>query len=244
MKRACGIVALAVLFLILALPFARSASASEAPVSLTVVFEYSGSYIPEAEFELYKVGDFGNGAFVLTGEFADNFSTDGIEDHEGWDALAAEMKDFVDGNGIEALASGFTDENGRVSFSGLSRGLYLVIGRDVQYEDDQYCSVPFLVALPSWDSELGEWINDVTAMPKPGMVVPVPTDTPAPTETPEPVETPEPTETPAPTEPGEPTPTPEPLPQTGMQWTPVFWLVCIGAALLTVGTTLSLIAKK
>lgn len=226
------------------------AAAAQPPASLKIEFSVADTVIPNAEFDIFIVGDFDleHGAFILTDVFADEFSTEGVIGSDKWDELALSMKDFVDENGISPLASGLTDNSGRVSFSGLSRGLYLVIGRDAEYAGSTYYSLPFLVALPSWDESAAEWIYDVEAKPKPGVITPTQSPEPTLTPTPKPIATPLPTNTPKPTprpsQPAQPTPTPKPLPQTGMLWEPVFWLIGIGVLLIIIGAALRLVRKK
>lgn len=226
------------------------AAAAQPPASLKIEFSVAETVIPNTEFDIFIVGDFDmdHGAFILNDTFADTFSTEGVIGTEKWDELALSMKEFVDENGIAPLASGLTDNNGKLSFYGLSRGLYLVVGRDAEYEGSIYCSLPFLVALPSWDESAAEWIYDVEAKPKPGVVMPTQSPEPTLTPTPKPTATPLPTNTPKPTprpsQPAQPTPTPKPLPQTGMLWEPVFWLIGIGVLLIIIGAALRLVHRK
>ena len=145
--------------------------------SLTVEFSSNDTAIPKAKIEIWKVGVFNNSAVLeLKGVYAGAFSLNGVKGHENWDALAAAMRDYVDGNGIDPLHSKTTDNNGRADFGTLTRGLYLVVCRDTEYNGSIYRSLPFLVTLPNYvDEGGGNWIYNVTAKPKPGVSGPVQT---------------------------------------------------------------------
>ena len=51
-------------------------------------------------------------------------------------------------DGLQPLAEGKTDENGRLTFSGLEPGLYLVTGEKHTTGGVTYTPEPFLVSLP------------------------------------------------------------------------------------------------
>lgn len=247
-------------FVFLAQP--KGASGSEADLSLTVEFKVSETEIPGAVFDIYKIGVFVTDTYYeLTGAFKDAFSIEELtDDYEGWDALAAEMSAFADGNGVAPTASSETNEYGLAVFEDLSAGLYLVVGRDAEYNGIRYCSLPFIVSVPARDAATGSFINNVTARPKPGVEEPIPTEAPTPEPTAEPTPeptgepTPEPTPTAEPTgeptpeptaEPTEePTPTPEPIPQTGMLWWPVFVFAAAGVILVAIGAAVRASARK
>ena len=70
-------------------------------------------------------------------------------------------------DGLQPLAEGKTDENGRLTFSGLEPGLYLVTGEKHTTGGVTYTPEPFLVSLPGLDGK-DNWVYDVTADPKYG----------------------------------------------------------------------------
>ncbi len=142
----------------------------EAETSLTVEFYMSDTAIPGAKIDIWKVGEFNASLTAeLTGVFAEAFNPGKVSGHDGWDTLAANMRDYVDKEGIEPLDSKITDNKGRAEFGVLEKGLYLVVGRDTEHNGNQYRSLPFLVSLPNYiESDTGKWVFDVTARPKPG----------------------------------------------------------------------------
>ncbi|MCR4752722.1 MAG: hypothetical protein K5852_10555 [Eubacterium sp.] len=95
-------------------------------------------------------------------------------------------------------------------FTGLDLGLYLVVQKSPA---NGYTNIaPFSVTVPGWNGK--EYIYDVDAYPKPGVVTTI---------------TPKPSITPTPVKP------PPLLPQTGQLWWPVALLIAVGAILLISG---------
>ena len=114
--------------------------------------------------------------FVLTGDFAGyNVDLDGLTS-TGWASLAQTLRGYVFLDGIQPLRTGVSDETGRLTFSDLPVGLYLVDGeRIASTEDDGYRQpAPFMICLPNWEQSTdpetgtvsGGWQYNVAARPK------------------------------------------------------------------------------
>lgn len=114
--------------------------------------------------------------FVLTGDFAGyNVDLDGLTS-TGWASLAQTLRGYVFLDAIQPLRTGVSDETGRLTFSDLPVGLYLVDGeRIASTEDNGYRQpAPFMICLPNWEQSTdpetgtvsGGWQYNVAARPK------------------------------------------------------------------------------
>ena len=178
--------------------------------SITLAMREGEAAVPGGTMTLYRVGavseDNGDYCFVLTGDFA---------------ACEASLEDITSGEPAADLAayagvqklSGDTldiDKDGKVTFTGLEVGLYLLLQ---EKPAEGYRSIePFLVSVPM--EEQGSYRYDVDASPKV-----------APEKAPV-----EPTSPSAPTTPGGPI-----LPQTGQLNWPIPVLVVLGLGLFAAG---------
>lgn len=160
------------------------------------------------EVNICRVAQIRSGAYVLEPRFsATGLTVDTIfqYDHE---KVAADLADFAVSENL-AHTSGKTAQ-GKVTFSNLTNGLYLVYPAKDQLKSKTPFFAPFLVTVNG---------EDVTCYPK------VPQDRPDPK---------------PPTEPTKPQPTkPGPkLPQTGQLWWPVPVLAAMGTVCLAAGAVL------
>ena len=143
--------------------FARGLIDTSEPVSLTIQYPCQG-----ATFRIYRVAEVSAyGEYTLTGDFKDYPVALEQPDQAGWRALASTLEGYVARDGLQPLAEGKTDENGRLTFSGLEPGLYLVTGEKHTTGGVTYTPEPFLVSLPGLDGK-DNWVYDVTADPKYG----------------------------------------------------------------------------
>lgn len=123
--------------------------------------------VPEVEFALYRVGDidysgnsFGfvyNKQFENSGMPLNDLQADGLAKHLAKYAL--KHKDI-------ACDVQKTDSNGKILWSNLELGLYLVV--QMKPVQDEYITEPFLVSVPICESNDEEWTYDVDASPKIG----------------------------------------------------------------------------
>ena len=141
--------------------FARGRIDTGAPVSLTIQYPCQG-----ISFRLYRVAEVSaSGTYTLTGDFEGYPVTLKQPDQAGWRALAATLDGYAARDERKPLTTGETDENGRLTFSGLEAGLYLVTWRKHSTGGYTYTPEPFLVSLPGLDGE-DNWVSDVAASPK------------------------------------------------------------------------------
>lgn len=196
--------------------------AAEAPdvnrqASLTLEMEYGDEMLDSGRLTLYRVGDIAkDGAddcFALISALDDsNVSLENLEDT----ALPQTLADLAIRHELEAVTASI--EDGKVTFTQLKPGLFVVVQQDEEASEGFAQIHPFLISLPHWDGE--QYVYDLTAKPKVSLE-PAP-----PTEPPE-------TEPPKPTEPTEPT---EPwLPQTGQTNWPVPVMAVGGIAFIILG---------
>lgn len=160
-----------------------------------------------AEIELYRVGDYKDGVWVLNQEFSPSGTDLGDMSASAQRDAAQQLYGYAVEENIKG-DSGFTGSDGKLVFDGVEIGLYLVAMKgEYEYEDGFFRSLPFLLTMPIKTEE--GTIYDFTAEPKTEWVSDdeEPTTEPTPTEPTKPTEPTEPTEdTSSPTdEPTEPT---------------------------------------
>lgn len=114
-------------------------------------------------FALYRVASVRMDDGNLSFEFTSDFAGCGVALGSLGDAnLANHLTAFAETKALAPLASGVTDPNGFLSFSGLELGLYLVLQTNTAGAD--YLVAPFLVTVPTQSGD--QWIYDVDAGPK------------------------------------------------------------------------------
>ncbi len=122
------------------------AMAADAKGSITVSFDYPTT------FSLYHVADYnGDDTYTLVGEFATALSDSGESSIDlTSESAPSTLENYVYAyDGISPDEVEDTDENGNVTFTGLSTGAYLIIGKGVVTDDNQlYVPVTTLLSLP------------------------------------------------------------------------------------------------
>lgn len=155
---------LAFLLCVVCLPvnaLARGLVDVDHPASITLKYDLS-----DVAFYLYRVADVSeNGDFSLVGDFASYAVDPAGQDSEGWRALADTLAGYAQRDGLEPLYSGSTDQDGKLAFSGLNTGLYLVMGESSEKDEVTYTPMSALISLPGLDED-DEWIYDVTSKVK------------------------------------------------------------------------------
>lgn len=133
------------------------------------------------EFALYRAAEIVNDQYRLVGPFAQTgVDLNHLEHASEVEECAAILYECISGGNMPADAGGITAD-GKLQLT-LENGLYLVV--QVVHEDDKLEVSPFLLSVPLWDQEKGEWAYQVTAYPKSEEVKPEPeTETPAVPET-------------------------------------------------------------
>lgn len=171
-----GTLLLCLLTVLLSLPRALAAGAIQTAQesSLTVVYADSGTALTGVEFALYRVADVSpGGQYTLTGGFA-GCPID-LNDPSSGAALAGAGYALL--NGIPPLARGTTDNTGRVTFTGLTPGLFLVVGSAHVQNGTILTVAPFFAALPALNYSTNDWEYSVVMTPKHGGSS-LPSDTP------------------------------------------------------------------
>lgn len=169
---------LAMTVLLCAIPVAASAAETmdaQKPVSLTIEFldDADGGKVPVdgAVFRLYHVASpEPDGSYALTGDFQNYpVEVNGL-DAEGWRQLTSTLLNYVSADDLEALDTGSTGEDGKMSFpcqvDQLLPGLYLVNAEPVKQAEFLCRAEPFLVCLPGLDADGEHWIYDVSVRVK------------------------------------------------------------------------------
>ena len=97
--------------------------------NITLNCEKDGSVIEGMKWKLYRTGERQGGDFVLTGDFA-AYPVD-LKDMsvENISAAAQTLSSYAVADHIACLAEGITDESGKLTFNGLSDGLYMAVGK-------------------------------------------------------------------------------------------------------------------
>ncbi len=185
--------------------------------SITVKEKY-GSGIT---YKLYQVAAFDSeGNAYYTDSFAaykDEVTVfpSAVESSEDAEALVSNYATIIENHSIEANASGVTDSNGNVLFSGLAPGYYYVMAESFTTEDGKiYSASPVFISLPGSNEE---GVYNITVESKSEMTTPTVPENP-----------------PKEDKPKEDTPTGK-LPQTGVLWWPVPVLFAAGLILYFLG---------
>ncbi len=184
--------------------------------SLEILMEYEGEPLTDGSLTICKVGDIeikdGNSGFVLVESLTGGPSLEDIHAP----ALAEELAELAREKGLPMIRERI--QEGRVHFSDLEVGLYVVIQQEGDAIEGFAPIQPFLLSLPVWTD--GVYQYDLQAVPK----VPLVTEPTVPT---------------TPTEP----PTPD-LPQTGQLNWPVPVLVVMGLGFFAIGWALRFSGRR
>jgi len=117
--------------------------------SVTISYELSG-----AEFSLYRVADLSQDvSFSLSGEFAGYPVSLENLDSDGWREAAQTLAAYAARDSRTVQAEGTTDAEGRLVFSDLKAGLYLVTGNLLEKDHVTYEPVSTLVSLPDLNAD-------------------------------------------------------------------------------------------
>ncbi|MBR5453524.1 MAG: Cna B-type domain-containing protein [Clostridia bacterium] len=139
----------------------------KAPTSLTISYRENGEAIAGARFDLFCVALLKEkDGYVLSEDYSGVPVDLSDLSQEKLQSLSETVNVYTQLYKIPPVYSAVTDEEGTAVFSQLIAGLYLVSGQDFSRGGVRYSSKPFLVFLPAYDSASGEWIYDVTAVPK------------------------------------------------------------------------------
>lgn len=127
---------------------------------------YNDSPLQGMTFSLYRVADGSTETgFTLDGNFANLRVNLNDLTTSGWKTAANTLATYIKPYDIPALAAGTSDENGSISFTALSTGLYLIVGDTLSNGGKSYQTAPLLIALPGLQKD-GAWLYNVSAFPK------------------------------------------------------------------------------
>lgn len=120
--------------------------------------------LSNAEFVMYRVGEYINGEWTLTQEFAPSGAQLGDMSASYQREAAKILYSYANANDFGSM-SAVTDINGKAMFTQLDLGLYLVsMKNDYQYNNGIFRSAPFLLTMPI--SENDTIMFDFTVEPK------------------------------------------------------------------------------
>lgn len=129
--------------------FSFPASAIKTNDSITVQFRQENKPVAGASFKIYQVAELNGDSYTLLSPFS-QYSVYMPEDpHSGdWKILASTLEAYVKRDKIPPFSSGQTDENGKLLFSGLPDGLYLIIGDPFVMASGTFLPQPMLIGVP------------------------------------------------------------------------------------------------
>lgn len=141
--------------------FAREMPAGEKKASLTICYPCA-----DASFQLYRAASIEpDGKYILSDEFAAYAISLEQSDQKGWADTAFALSAYIARDKLPPVAAGQTDSKGRLTFSSLASGLYLVTGDNFSTEGYKYTPKAFFISLPT-PYEVDKWQYDVTVTPK------------------------------------------------------------------------------
>lgn len=221
-RRICSLLLMLVLVCAMALPvYAHEVPDTARTGSISISMTHQAEPVPGGTLTLYRVADVvsddGDYLFAYTDDFAGcAIPVTELDSAE----LPRELADIASASSLRGVTL-TVDEDGKLRFSDLELGLYLVVQEEAAPGFKKIN--PFLVSVPQNDD--GHYIYDVDTAPK---------NLPGPEE--------EPT---TPTEPTEPSGPDEPeLPQTGQMNWPVPVLAVLGMLLVAAGFGLCTTDKR
>lgn len=122
----------------------------------------------DVSFRLYHVAELtGDVQFKLTNVFADyqvDFDLNDLN-QESWKTAAGTLAGYVKRDNLPSDYNGRTDDEGNLTISNISTGLYLVLGDDVETETEIRTLSPFMISLPNLTEE-DQWDYGPIVAPK------------------------------------------------------------------------------
>ena len=154
------------LFCMLCQPLSVQAAHTLDPSRIcSLTLDYSG--VSGLEIDIHQIAAYApDGTYALTGPFAGYpVKIHNITSQKEWRDVASTLVAYIAADGIAPLAADITDEAGFAHFSGLSQGLYLVLGVGAENAESSFTFENFCVFLPTPQDD-GTLEYDVTAKPK------------------------------------------------------------------------------
>lgn len=136
-------------------------------VQLTISYQDGKTALSGAAFDIYRVASVDAAGELTPVSPFDQFNVDIRGKNDAvWKALASTLEGYVLRDAVEPTSSGKTNTQGLLTFSDLEQGLYLVLGHRHTQGGRVYDAAPFMVLLPTQDTEANEWLYAVTVNPK------------------------------------------------------------------------------
>ena len=124
--------------------------------------------MPGLEQSLYHVADFKeNGTFTVVDPFvkysAKVKGMDSLEklDANGWRNLSVALESFVAENDLKPISVKKSNSDGIVNWEDVSKGLYLILGKQTKDADYIYTPSPILITVPNIGAD-GKWDYQVS----------------------------------------------------------------------------------
>lgn len=155
-KRTGAFLCAAALILWLMIGIDLSSVSAEGQGSITIICRSDDETLADMKWSIYKVGvREGGTSFAAEGDFRsyfvriDDFSSEHLSD------MAYTLENMAVLDELPAVGSGYTDENGKLTFSGLESGLYLLSGKRLRVSENvTYAPSPVLVEVNDEDVQI------------------------------------------------------------------------------------------
>ena len=140
---------------------------AEQACSLELEYSKDDAGFSGLEIRIYRVADLsGSGEYALCAPFDDlPVKIQGITSQKEWRDAADTLAAYAISGNMEPRQTGVTDSGGRVLFSQLDWGIYLVLGTEAKRDGCVYRFENFCIFLPTPGTD-GSWEHAVRAKPK------------------------------------------------------------------------------
>lgn len=162
-----GLSMLLMLVLIPVQAFAAGRIDLQQDTALTIDYHDGETPLSGAKFSLYFVATVEETGELTVDKAFSQFNVDirGKND-AAWNTLASTLEGYVLRDGLVPALSGKTSAEGKLTFSGIKQGLYLVLGQRHTQNGYVYETVPFMVMLPALVQQTNTWDYALTVAPK------------------------------------------------------------------------------
>lgn len=131
--------------------------------SLTCQYQYDNILLRNTGISIYSVATVDeDGNYTLKDELKNSGVSLDMGNASLWQEASEELYHYIEKNGISYLNKLMTDQEGKVTFSDLTPGLYLIVTDGKELGDYIYSSSPSLVSIPLLDDMSNEYIYDVS----------------------------------------------------------------------------------
>ena len=140
--------------------YAETDTQQHGSISIALTEGKKGTSRENVEFSCTKIGEMKNGEYILKDEFlSSKVELNALKTADDMEKAANKLAE-MDIQGEKVL---LTDKNGKLCFSGLTKGVYFLEATDIAgYE----AVAPFLISIPTFDEKEGRMNYDITVMPK------------------------------------------------------------------------------